>query len=283
MVGSTDTYWARAKLERARFHLAELNRATAEWMDPITHPLDIVSSEDGWKVEAILELGELPPLKEWSLILGDCVHNVRTALDVFVWANSTLWAEAERRKAAYPILPYYDDDIDDGEALPHRLENQNSGDRKWIERQVAGLPEPLRSRVVENMRWASFRDQGELTWHQRLPFIRELDDADKHRLALSLEASQNSATWSVWARDAEGGPVKFTIDWNLGAVTPTRVGERVVITTGIPDRRVASVGGTATVTFGLRVQLFERGLDVREWLHVYIEDVEGLLDVLSSQ
>jgi hypothetical protein len=79
-----DTHWARRKLERARAHLTELERASAGWLGPTTHPLDVVLADDGRHLELVLTLVEPPPLEEWSLMAGDCVHNIRTALDVFI-------------------------------------------------------------------------------------------------------------------------------------------------------------------------------------------------------
>ncbi len=206
--------------------------------------------------------------------------DLRTALDVFVWANSWLLPEAQRGQAAYPI-PRVGDEDGDVEEPPHRLEHQPKSIPGWVEGKVKGLPEPLRSRVVGNMRWASLRYQDHLVWHQRLPLIRELDDIDKHRLALELEATQNSATWAVRARDAGGAPVTVDVHWNLGREIPTRAGERVVIATGAPERRVASIAGAACVGFGLRVRLFDLSLDVRDSLQGFIDDVDGLFDVLS--
>lgn len=46
-----------------------------------------------------------PPLSEWALILGDAIHNLRSALDVLVWAHvdeGTL-SERQARDIAFPI------------------------------------------------------------------------------------------------------------------------------------------------------------------------------------
>ena len=277
-----ETRWARKKLDRARGLLDELKRVSANWLDPVVHPLDVVVCDDGWKVEAVLEFRELPPLEQWSLIVGDCAHNIRTALDVFVWANSVLLPETDRGRAAYPILPLVDEEAEDDEELPHRLENQSKRTQEWVRSKVTGLPEPLRSRVVGNMRWASLRHEGDVIWHQRLPLINVLDDIDKHRLALELEASQNTATWDVGAVDAVGARVEVSVDWSPNAGTPAEVGESMVIATGVPERKIARVSGSATVELGLRVRLFDLSLQVQDFLETSIDDVAGLLDVLSD-
>lgn len=280
-ISAIDACWSREKLARALAHVSELEQAMSGWVDPVRHSLDIVLADDGWKVEATFTLWELPPLSRWALIIGDCVHNIRTALDVFVWENSVELPETKRRAAAYPILQV-NDDIDDDEAVPHRLENQPTRDRKRIARQVEGLREPLRSRVIGNMRWASFMYEGDLVWHQQLPLIRALDDADKHRIALKLVAVQNEATWDVWGMDLGGAPAHISVDWNHAVQVPSSVGERVVIATGTPEKRIAEIDGTASIVLGIRVEVEDRWLRLPETLRTFIEDVGGLLDVLCE-
>lgn len=279
---AVDTRWARRKLDRARALLAELEHASADWVDPVIHALDLNVSDSGGIVEATLEFQEAPPLEDWALIVGDCAHNIRTALDVFVWANSVLLPENVRGLVAYPILARVELETDDEEEVPHRLENQSKQTRDWVSRKVAGLPEPLRSRVVGNMRWASMRHEGDLIWHQRLPLIKELDDIDKHRLALRLNASPTMATWNVQATDVRGQPIQVSVSWSAHHDAPAQVGDRVLIASGVPASPIARVDGTATIALGLQVRLFDLSLEVREWLAVFIEDVEGLLDVLGD-
>jgi hypothetical protein len=274
-----DTRWSRRKLDRARAHLAELERASAAWLEPTTHPLDVVLADDGGRVDVVLTFDEPPPLDEWSLIAGDCVHNIRTALDVFIWANSTLpLTGSQRRQVAYPILPYADED-DDPDASDS-LEDQPTRTRGAIEQKIAGLPDPLRSRVLNNIRWASLLVNDDLVRHQALPVIAELDNVDKHRLALDVAASPNVLTWNI--KGPDGKDVHLDLGWRPDIGMPIAHGERVVLASGRPDGPIDRILGGATVTLDLRVRLLDRSLNVLRWLGHFIEDVDGLLDVLSA-
>jgi hypothetical protein len=277
-----DARWARRKLERARDHLAELTRATAPWVEPVTHPLQIVVGPDRRHVELLLNFAEPPPLDEWSLIAGDCIHNIRTALDVFVWANSTELSEDQRGRVAYPILPAIDDEADADE-VSDRLEDQPRRTRRTAEAKLAGLPEPLRSGVLDNLRWASLPTDSGVVRHQRLPMIAELDSADKHRLALDLQVSLSTTTWNVrtWGDGGERFPVPLVSEFT-GDLCGGGPWKRIVIAEGQSDRPIARVEGSATQSVHIRVRLPDLRLDALSTLDTFIRDVDGLLDVLGS-
>jgi hypothetical protein len=279
---AVDTRWARRKLDRARTLLAELENSTRAWLEPTVHPLELAVVGD-CRIDAVLEFASRPPIDDWSLIVGDCAHNIRTALDVFVWANSTGLDSEALRQVAYPILSRRDGDLADHEALPHRLDDQPSRTRKRIVNQIAGLSEPLRSRVIENMRWASMRHQGDLIWHQRLPLIRELDDTDKHRLAVQLDLAWGTATWDAVPLGPDASPIDASIDWAHGAVAEALRTGVAVVASAHTEQRVAGLRGTASVQLHVRVQIFDLWLPVPQFLRDAIEDVEGLLEVLAER
>jgi len=61
-MSAIDACWSREKLARALAHVSELEQAMSGWVDPVSHSLDIVLADDGWKVEGVFTLWELPPL-----------------------------------------------------------------------------------------------------------------------------------------------------------------------------------------------------------------------------
>ena len=287
MSAGIDTHWARRKLDRARVHLAELQRVSGAWLEPTTYPLDVVLADDGRRLELVLAFAEPPPLEEWALVVGDCIHNIRTALDVFIWANSEMLSENERERVAYPILQRDDDPDADPDA--DLLEDLPSDRRRWVKQNLAGLPRPLRSQVLKNIRWASLPVGDHFVRHQRLPLIAELDKIDKHRLALDLVASTSIATWNVRAWGPGGEEVPVDLDYSgpdLGTAT-IRNG-RVVMGTGTPSGPIARTQGDAWVTLNLRVRVpvpttkDPTSMNVLAWLGHFIEDVDGLLDVLGA-
>jgi hypothetical protein len=284
MTAPYDDAWARRKLARARAHLADLQQLTAGWVDPAEHPLSVELSENQREVRLVLDLSNPPPIHEWSLVIGDCVHNARTALDVFVWMNSTELPQAERGRAAYPLLPTLTDEEEMAKPEPSdRLEDQPRKVRETIGPKVAGLPEPLRSRVLDNMRWFDLPHEGNIVRHNRIPLLFELDNADKHRLSLDLRASADTIEWDLRAWSAAGEPLDLAFDWSEDTTLTTGLPEQAVVGTGLASARIDRMTGTAKASLGLRVHVLDLALDTGHWLETLIDDVEGLLDVLAGR
>lgn len=75
---------AVAKLERARHHINDLNRCIGEYLSQ--EPFDLVRSFDPSTHYLTLSTKANTPIpKEISLIIGDAVHNLRSALDHVYW------------------------------------------------------------------------------------------------------------------------------------------------------------------------------------------------------
>src|SRR5947209_1002349 len=74
------------KLDRAEVHLEGLNERIHRWLqdDPceVKPQLNPRTGEVIVYAEPIRE----PPVEEWSVVIGDVVHNLRSALDQSVWA-----------------------------------------------------------------------------------------------------------------------------------------------------------------------------------------------------
>lgn len=81
----------RAELKYARAaHLAnELRGRIDEWSAAETL-LARVHQVDEHTVEFRMVVKQAPPIDEWSLILGDAVHNLRSAFDNLIWAIANL-------------------------------------------------------------------------------------------------------------------------------------------------------------------------------------------------
>jgi hypothetical protein len=72
----------RAKLERAREHVAALSAELACW--PGTLAMETVLDQE--RRQLILRATEVPELPlRWSTILGDAIHNYRCVLDHLIW------------------------------------------------------------------------------------------------------------------------------------------------------------------------------------------------------
>jgi hypothetical protein len=136
--------------------------------------------------------------------------------------------------------------------------------------------------VLDNMRRASLPVGDHLVRHQRLPLIDELDNIDKHRLALDLAASTSTMTSNIRAWGPSGEDVRVDLDLGRDIGMPLARGERVVVAAGRPDGPIARIQGEATLSLHLRVRVLDHSLNVLRWLGHFIEDVDGLLDVLGA-
>jgi hypothetical protein len=83
MDSDNTTSW-QLKIDRAKEHFAALDTEIRAWVG--TNPMAIVKEKDaeGRRHTVLAEIINPPPLNRWSLIAGDCVHNLRSALDSLV-------------------------------------------------------------------------------------------------------------------------------------------------------------------------------------------------------
>jgi hypothetical protein len=108
-----------------------------------------------------------------ALLVGDAVHNIRAALDHFVWAavSNPDW------KTMFPVWGR--------NAAPKVGEWQDEVDRR-----LSGASPDLRAAVVSLQPWVTGNDS-------QLWYIHELDRIDKHRLSVSVAAANTRVIFEV--------------------------------------------------------------------------------------
>jgi hypothetical protein len=85
MIGSEfDTCWL--KIGRAEEHWNTLYTENKAWVDGTPYNSSKRCNEDGSRHSLVVEIKKHPPLDRWSLVAGDCVHNLRSTLDALVYA-----------------------------------------------------------------------------------------------------------------------------------------------------------------------------------------------------
>jgi hypothetical protein len=153
---------ARYKARRSKEHLYLLNVELCKFSD--TKPYAVVYEYDRNKVSNLFKfkVERKPPLKEWGLIIGDCVHNARSALDYIAWALSGGVVDDDR--IMFPICDC-EGKFDDAEG-------------RWLSKvhplaqKVIRECQPyLRSNLKESALW----------------LLNELDRRDKHRLLTPIQ------------------------------------------------------------------------------------------------
>ena len=194
---------ARAKIERSERQVDELKIALREWVAAIGNPATIRSVEHktDWKQITGTLAGIKPPV-ECSVILGDCVHNLRSALDHLVAAM----APAYEYTTQFPV--FWNDTPETRKTIKKRL--------KHVFPPGAALVKDLQP----------YHRRPEDPRSDPLWVLSELDNIDKHRLLLVV----NPKLADGQIRFRVGGKVhEVTLskspDWNpmaLGAV-PFRI------------------------------------------------------------
>lgn len=164
-VGDRPFLGVELKLARGRLHAETLARSVTEWIQrcPLAARAEYTLDRLGYRL--ILEpFAEAPLCEHWALLIGDCVHNLRSALDNLCFSL----ARAHRDPPADPsgiYFPVFDD--------PQRFQRD-------AVRTLRQLP-PRAAALVE--RWQPFhRGDRALINRDALFLLKELSNQDKHRL-----------------------------------------------------------------------------------------------------
>lgn len=102
---ATPSTWPAVKVARAAQHLLALQGSIGLWMATKPFDTEVAISDDRLLWTARLRVTSPPPLMEWSAFVGDCVHNLRSALDAVVWDLATRdgRSPAKPNLIAFPI------------------------------------------------------------------------------------------------------------------------------------------------------------------------------------
>jgi hypothetical protein len=178
---------ARLKVVRAYGHMKALNREVDTALD--RQPNAVVAQiepDSGDKVYSADMRWQPPP--EWGLLLGDFVHNLRSALDHMVW-DLVLLNPDSADPDRHTEFPIYWDPAQYG--LPHEAARKLRG----IVPQAVDLIEEVQPYHAPNPKRSPL-------WG-----LRELDIADKHRTLLLTGSIASLRSFGHWGDLAE--PVTY--------------------------------------------------------------------------
>ena len=212
---------ARAKIERAVHHLADLQVAVQGFRE--AHPNLIVRDTDSEGAEKVFrtDLPEIPI--EWSMMLGDCVHNLRTAFDHVICAAVRLNGKTPTDKTTFPISN-----------CPVREYEPFARSR------VEGTSQAVLDLVI--------RSQPYLGGREPFQIIHSLDVTDKH-----------NAIIPVWARFSDVQVFRIV----AGRFTHIMTGNNVAVHPGQnPEigRMTDSSGGDHYFQFAFDIAFAKRGI-----------------------
>jgi hypothetical protein len=74
-----------AKLDRAEEHLATLDASLGTWRGSNPYTFTDAKNPDKTEIRFYAHFNIAPPVIRWAVLAGDCVHNLRSALDHLAW------------------------------------------------------------------------------------------------------------------------------------------------------------------------------------------------------
>jgi hypothetical protein len=183
-------FGVRLKLERAVAHLAALDAEVSAWL--AREPYTLYGEFEPWLKFGkgpnfglyhlrFRDVGAIPP--EWSVVVGDFLHNARTALDHLVWQLVLANGATPDTNNQFPISLTPDDFAKGLER--DRLRGVRENDVQVIEDAQPYADE-------------EFRDYStvQLKVEQPLAILRELSNTDKHRVLNPTLAMVRNVMWS---------------------------------------------------------------------------------------
>lgn len=79
---------ARRKLTRAQEHFETLNSEIDDWTSSNASSVSIESNAEGTEHRFVVSISSSPDSDRWGCLIGDCAHNLRSALDHIMWEVS---------------------------------------------------------------------------------------------------------------------------------------------------------------------------------------------------
>ena len=149
------------KLDRAKKHIKELRCEIADFESSNPYQLVYEQKVEGGEIICRLSVNQPPPSKEWAVIIGDVVHNLRSALDLLACSlvkAHTVGSDCFKLRVSFPISNSEIEFLDGGL------------------KRVSGASELVKT-IIEGLQ--PYKGGNNLFY-----WISELDNLDKHRLLI---------------------------------------------------------------------------------------------------
>lgn len=180
----------KIKVARGSHHIESLRALASAYLDSSPFSLTAVEEPNDDLVWRVRVHREVPV--DWSTIVGDAIHNLRSALDHLAWQLVVIGGAQPDRDTCFPI----------GSASPAAL-------RSSLAKSMNGAS-PKAHRFIERLR--PYRGGNSL-----LNQLHALDIVDKHRLVLVVGAAQTQLVIKMKMPILEQGP---PIDFPAFALRP---------------------------------------------------------------
>ncbi len=239
-----------AKIDRAGEHIDALNREIREWAEGDPYSIEAEPKGQSTHHRIYVRLHRVPDVRRWGLLSGDAVHNMRSALDHLVYTMAIRVSGQDPppdfNRLQFVIL---DDPTHWAGQLWH-LKPLSDEMRALMESIQPYKATPLERVQYDLLRW-----------------LRELDDADKHRAIrpvfiapAGFQAILRTVTEGTMTINAPLAPIedKATI-FSVAGAAITEVEDEIKIALGIGIELVPKAPVLLHVALD---QIFNRVVDV---------------------
>lgn len=221
------------KLERAEAHIEEVRQKTVAFREGNPPPFGFRSDETPRPDKSIdyvlYAVIREPPLRALAPIIGDAIHNIRSALDHLVYEL----APRRARKARKSQFPIFTDECEFKVRSPPMIKGITGDERTLIER--------VQPYIASNP-----------PRHDPLAILNKLSNLDKHRLLVPIIAAVSTRDTWVASDNAD-------IRWTHLKVGPVEHDAKIVAFTASPQDPSKSMN--VQPQSGLQIQLSDTGAD----------------------
>jgi hypothetical protein len=155
-----------AKIDRAGEHIDALYGEIREWAKGDPYTVEAEPKGQSTHHRLYVRLHEVPDVRRWGLLFGDAVHNLRSALDHLVYAGA-IRVSGQDPPPDFNVLQFViaDDEPRWASGLYHLKVPPLSEEMRTFVKSV----QPYEASGVDRVQYDFLR------------WLRDLDDADKHR------------------------------------------------------------------------------------------------------
>ncbi|CDZ87484.1 hypothetical protein QM787_22245 [Rhodococcus ruber] len=258
--GINFTTWPDLKWSRGKSHVALLQSKFDEWHASVPVSIDAVLREDRLGVDLVARVPKGVPKHEWSLDLGDALHNLRSAFDAMAWGI----AHFDNAQPARPKSVYF----------PICTEKKQW--RKALNDWVGDIHPEFQERLRIMQPFTDMPAGGV----SMLSMLHDLDIQDKHRDILTVSTDMQGV-------DLDGSFVYEDHDTSavprLDMLSDIKFGDGVVLGTihaGAPIRMVGQM--ILRPAMKVRVTYRDTTYDVMPMLEQFVTETRRHLDILLS-
>jgi hypothetical protein len=219
----------RLKLARAEHHLETLHREITDFFGREPYSISYERKPDAGEHIYRVHVSETPPLA-LSVIIGDCLQNMRSALDHLVWQLALRSGKrtTPSRLTAFPVCDTRETFRAKG--TKNKVADLTAEDRAGIEKL-----QPFQVGGAARKHWL---------WH-----LNELARIDRHRILHVVGGANESIGMKVGERDEDGNfrmiPIRFfTLDMKMVSLASFKDGAEVARFGVYPDPAQTSVDVT---------------------------------------